>query len=260
MARNRRTRRAMRDVLRLHDVLHDIAAGSSKQAAAARRLLCWALQQPAAATATADDGIDDDAVDADDADDDDGDGDGELQQQSQQQQQQQHHQQQLQHGSLQLAASGSGSASQLQLLQLGDRDQAAFRRRSGGFHKQRCGAGNAAGTREALCRWNTLSMVCSRPGCGAIVDHKVARRQAKQAGRVHFEHGDGCAGPAPCSDDHRAARFAKRQRAYAEQLETGERLLIRWPADREDRDIWYYPDEAAASAASAARAAFVHAA
>ena len=63
----------MRDVLRLHDVLSDIAECGGAGASAARRLLQWASAQPTAAAAAVGDGdFDDaaDAVDADDADDD----------------------------------------------------------------------------------------------------------------------------------------------------------------------------------------------
>ena len=135
------------------------------------------------------------------------------------------------------------------------REQWEFRRRSGGFHKNRCGAGNATGTREALLRYSTLSLVCLTPGCCALVDYKVARRQAKQAGRAHFMPGDSCAGTAPCSSDHRAARFARRQRKQAAELEAGKRLLVCWPADLADGEVWYYPQEAACEAAAAARTA-----
>ena len=42
---------------------------------------------------------------------------------------------------------------------------------------------------------NAASRMPDLPGCAALVDWKVARRQAKQDGRAHFEPGDGCAGP-----------------------------------------------------------------
>lgn len=136
-----------------------------------------------------------------------------------------------------------------------DREAWALARRRGGLFKNRCGAGNAAGSQEALREMRHLSMVCRRPGCGALVDYKVARRHAKQAGRSGFEPGDGCAGPAPCSSDHRPARFRKRQREHAAELESGERQLVQWPRDIDDRGVWAYSPEAAAAAAAAARAA-----
>ena len=90
----------------------------------------------------------------------------------------------------------------------------------------------------------------SAPGCAALVDYKCARRQAKQAGREFFEPGDGCAGPR-CSADYRRARFRKRQRLHAAQLEAGERLLIFRPADLADGDVWFYSGEVAHKAAAA---------
>ena len=130
-----------------------------------------------------------------------------------------------------------------------------FARASGAFHKNQCGPGNAAGSLDALQQMRSLTLVCLRPGCSALVDYKVARSQAKRAGRVLFEPGDGCAGRAPCSDDHRASRFYDRQLKTAAELESGKRKLVRWPVDRDDREVWAYPAEAACSAAASARLA-----
>jgi len=245
----------MRDVLKLCDVLSDIVESGGAGATAASRLLHWAQAQSAAAEAGAVDNGNDDADEANDA----GDAGGDARRQQQRpQQQQQHHQQQQQQqltgGSI--SSSSGGAMWQPQLLPragLEQRDQWAFRRRSGAFHKQQCGAGNAPGTREALHRYSTLSMICCAPGCSALVDYKVARRQAKQAGRLYFMPGDGCAGLAPCSVDHRAARFAQRQRKQAAELEAGDRLLVCWPAGLDEREVWYYPREAACEAAAVAR-------
>ena len=172
-----------------------------------------------------------------------------------QRQQQQHDE--LQQHSQQSVSSNSVMWQPQPLLRAGPEqwDQWDFRRRSGGFHKNRCGAGNAAGTREALLRYSTLSLVCCTPGCCALVDLKVARRQAKQAGRACFEAGDGCAGLAPCSTNHRPARFAQRQHKQAAELEAGRRLLACWPADLAEREVWHYSLDAAREAAAAARAA-----
>ena len=130
-----------------------------------------------------------------------------------------------------------------------DRERWDFARRSGGFHKSGSKAGPAQGSQAALAEMRRLSLICKRPGCGALVDYKVARRQAKQDGRSCFKPGDGCAGPAPCSADHRPPRFRKRQREHAERMEAGERLLVRWPRDLDDHDVWAYSAEAAAAAA-----------
>jgi hypothetical protein len=130
-----------------------------------------------------------------------------------------------------------------------------FARASGAAHKNQCGSGNADGSLDALQQMRSLSLVCLRPGCSALVDYKVARRQAKQAGRVSFEPGDGCAGRLPCSDCHKPPRFSRDQRATAAKLESGERLLVRWPLDRDDHEVWAYPMEVARSAAASARLA-----
>ena len=135
-----------------------------------------------------------------------------------------------------------------------DRARWAFARRCGPYHKNQCGTGNAAGTQRALQQMRCLSLVCSTPGCAALVDYKAARRQAKQAGRERFETGDGCAARG-CSADPRPARFARRQLAHADRLTEGERLLVRWPRDMSDRDVWVYPAGAAREAAEAARTA-----
>ena len=62
----------------------------------------------------------------------------------------------------------------------------AFRRRAGPFFKDQCGRGNAHGSLTALKQTRSLSLVCRSVGCFALVDYKVARRQALQAGRAHF--------------------------------------------------------------------------
>ena len=100
-----------------------------------------------------------------------------------------------------------------------------FARRSGAAHKNQCGTGRADGSLDALQQMRTLTLVCLRPGCSALVDYKAARRQAKRAGRVLFEPGDGCAGRAPCSEDHRASRFYKRQFETAAEFESGQKRL-----------------------------------
>ena len=135
-----------------------------------------------------------------------------------------------------------------------DWERWAFARRAGAFHKNQVGTGNAQGSKDALSQMRSLLMVCCAPECDALVDYKVARRHAKRAGRLHFEDGDGCAGP-DCSADHRAPRFAKRQRQYADELENGKRLLVRWPVDRDDHAVYAYPEAAVRSAAASARMA-----
>ena len=130
----------------------------------------------------------------------------------------------------------------------------ALARASGALYKNRCGTGNAAGTAEALRTWNHLSVVCNQDGCHALVDLKAARRQARAHGRANFLPGDGCAGPA-CSADYRRNRFANRQRAQADQIDSGDRLLARWPTDRMDNKIYVHDGEYASARAAEARQA-----
>ena len=119
-------------------------------------------------------------------------------------------------------------------------------RASGGAYKNQVGAGNASGSKRALAQSRSLTLVCLRRGCQALVDYKTARRQAMQAGRVQFEEGDGCAGP-KCSADYRPVRFAKRQREHAGHLIDGTRQLAKWPRDRADRDVYVFTERAAAA-------------
>ena len=115
---------------------------------------------------------------------------------------------------------------------------ADFARRSGGFHQNRVGTGNATNSAFALHTARHICVVCSRDGCSALVDLKTANQQAKAAGRDQHEPGDGCAASwtePPCSSNANRSRFAKKQRHYIEQLESDERVLVNWPASRVDR-------------------------
>ena len=135
-----------------------------------------------------------------------------------------------------------------------DRARWADARRRGPGWRLNCGTGNAPGSLAAMSRFNLLTMACQQPGCCALVDYKAARRQALHAGRVAFAPGDGCAARS-CSVDHRPARFARRQLAMAAHLDGGKRLLVRWPSDRGDREVWVLPADEARDAADAARMA-----
>ena len=266
--RTREARRAARATLKLRSVLDEVIDAGGAPAAAAARLLGWAEQTAAAAAeqqqqARDDAGVADDEEDATaDADADDG-GDGapahalqqlqRLQQQQQQQEQQQQQQQQETDGD-----AVEHTLSRLHRAGPEQREEWDFRRRSGGSHKDQCGTGNAAGTREARLRWSTLSVVCQQHGCCALVDYKRARDEAKRAGRRHFVPGDGCAGRPPCSAVHRPPRFAQRQTEYANKVEAGERTLICWPASLDDKEEWVLPPQLAGVAVAAARAAVRH--
>ena len=116
------------------------------------------------------------------------------------------------------------------------------------------GVGKAPGSEEARQRARTLTLVCCRVGCVALVNKARARQQAHAAGRSRFVPGDGCASQR-CSRDFRPRRFARVQRAMAEALERGERALVCWPADISDRDVWVRQAEAVARAVREAREA-----
>ena len=130
------------------------------------------------------------------------------------------------------------------------------KRRAGLADRTLVGRGGAAGSHRALARENCATVVCLLEGCGALVHLHAARRQARAAGRVHFEAGDGCAGP-ECSQNFRRAQFAAAQRrmAAALQAEEPERFLAEWPAaGLLDPDVWYHEQDVAEDAASHALA------
>ena len=130
----------------------------------------------------------------------------------------------------------------------------ALARASGALHKNTCGTGRAAGTSAALRIWNSISVVCQRAGCHALVDLKAARRQTRARGSAAFLPGDGCAGPL-CSADYRSTRFGKRQLQQAEQIDNGRRLLARWPTDCLDTQIYILNKDFASARAAEARQA-----
>jgi hypothetical protein len=127
------------------------------------------------------------------------------------------------------SAADPPAAATPRLLPRASLEGAAFRRRSGGAHKNRCGKGNSDGSREAFRTWAGLTLTCRSPGCGALVHAAAARRAAKQAGRKHFADGDGCSSRTCARGRHRPRRFAKRQRQWAEELLRAKRLRIAWP-------------------------------
>ena len=130
----------------------------------------------------------------------------------------------------------------------------ALARASGALHKNMCGTGRAAGTSAALRIWNSISVVCQKAGCHALVDLKAARRQARARGSAAFSPGDGCASRS-CSADYRRARFRNRQLQQADQVDSGERLLACWPTDCLDFQIYLHDDDYAREKADAARLA-----
>ena len=46
-----------------------------------------------------------------------------------------------------------------------------------------------------------------------------------------------------CTKKYRHSKYVRAQRRYASMLETGERMLVEWPEDVDDAEIWKRPDE-----------------
>lgn len=132
-------------------------------------------------------------------------------------------------------------------------DRERWRCRRARHHADHPGRGGTPGSLDALERWRALTLVCATPGCAALVDRGAAHRAAIKAHRSIHVDGDGCAGPR-CSSDFRPARFAKRQRKMADDLEKGARTLAGWPSTVSDLAVILFPDSAL-RAATAARAA-----
>ena len=89
--------------------------------------------------------------------------------------------------------------------------------------------GHAQGTRDALRRAQGHTVVCTAPGCGALVHLQSARQQARKDGRQTFVEGDGCASWT-CAHSHpQPGRFRKAQRDMAAALRRDKRTLVLWP-------------------------------
>jgi hypothetical protein len=99
------------------------------------------------------------------------------------------------------------------------------------------GKGGASGSHAALREAQKWLFCCHT--CGSLVDYKAACRQARTAGRGKVAQGDGCASAA-CSTNHRRARFARRQRAYATSLLSEVKRLIDVPATLTGADVYVY--------------------
>ena len=145
---------------------------------------------------------------------------------------------------------------ELQSLLERDRDTPARAERERGRyhpHGTRAGVGLAAGSAAARLEIHRFTMVCSQAGCAALVDLRSAKAAATRAGRLDFEAGDGCASRA-CSRSHhwRSGRFTTEQAKMARLLREGQRRLIAWPRDGDDKRRWFRPAAAAEAAAAAA--------
>ena len=118
--------------------------------------------------------------------------------------------------------------------------QWAENRARGWFPTKGVGRGRAPGSEKSRQRARTLTVQCKRAGCMSLVNLARARQSARKTGRVTFEPGDGCAS-STCSRDFRARRFARVQRSTAVAVAAGERLLVCWPVDTADREVWVLP-------------------
>ena len=99
------------------------------------------------------------------------------------------------------------------------------------------GRGNAPGSRAVRRTTNSLTYICNRAGCRALVDRGAARREALRAKRVNFMPGDGCASQTCARARFRARRFAQRQLDMRMQVASGARIIVRWPETIADRSI-----------------------
>ena len=133
-----------------------------------------------------------------------------------------------------------------------ERAEWSFRRGAGAFHKDQCGTGGAAGSRNMLDEFRGYTLECRRSGCGALVDRARARAAAQKSGRTEWRAGDGCGSRRCSGGNHSAARFKRNQAKMARELGAGGRQLIRWPADIHDTyQIYILPAKAARAVAAA---------
>ena len=132
--------------------------------------------------------------------------------------------------------------------------QWADNRARGWFPTRHVGRGRAPGSEASRQRARTLTLVCSRAGCSALVNRARARQHAHASGRAHFLPGDGCASRL-CSHSYRPSRFARMQRRTAAAVTRGERLLMCWQSNIHDSDVWIQPVNAVRYAVKAALAA-----
>lgn len=116
------------------------------------------------------------------------------------------------------------------------------------------GQGRLAGSEAARQQARTDTLVCLRRGCAGLVNKMRANAYARAAGREAFEPGDGCAGPL-CSADYRPARYARNQSECADEIESGKRRLLCWPADVHGRSVVCEQPEGLQQAVEAAREA-----
>ena len=126
-----------------------------------------------------------------------------------------------------------------------DADQATFRKWADARARHhawgsRARRGLACGTRRSLVAAQSLTLVCAREGCGALVHMHAATRQARERGRNVYAVGDGCAS-AVCSANFRPGQALDGQRTMAARMHAGGRHLAEWPALVDARAVWIMP-------------------
>ena len=104
--------------------------------------------------------------------------------------------------------------------------------------------GYAQGTKDALRRAQEHTVVCTAPGCRALVHLQAARQQARKDGRQTFMAGDGCASRM-CARSHvQPGRFWRGQKDRAAALRCGQRTLVLWPPTTAARvTLWAAPPD-----------------
>jgi hypothetical protein len=119
--------------------------------------------------------------------------------------------------------------------------------------------GEAEGTARALAAAQSLTLVCARVDCNALVHLPAARRQAIKEGRDEFEPGDGCGSKTCSRGNFRPGQFKRNQYRMAAALELPSgpkrRHLVKWPESLAAREVLVQTARAAVSVATATRAA-----
>ena len=112
-------------------------------------------------------------------------------------------------------------------------------------------AGYAPGSVDALEIVRSLTLVCRRVGCGALVDWSRAKAHATKTKSSTLALCAGCGGKR-CAAQHKPKRFREAQHKMAQQLTAGKRVLAAWPRDAKDTEVWIRSE--AEQAAAIARA------
>ena len=102
--------------------------------------------------------------------------------------------------------------------------------------------GATATAKEARAEIHRRTLEC--PRCGHLLDWRTSKTQAYARTPPGLEVGDGCLGVRCGKRNATRAERAKAMRKYCTALEKGDRLLVAWPDDVHDTDVWARPPEA----------------